>query len=273
MIVEPRELGSMIIFGSPGTGKTHFIGTSVVDERLMPCLFLDLEGGTLCIKSKCVYCSDASDILSESSEVYSSSVATSKLVVYKPKSFAETSNIIRSLARKDFLRNFYKCVVVDSLSELNYLLLRETISERGKDPDSAPEIADYGRSGAKLRTFLKDLRDISQLSLATCLAKIETDTFGRNYTCSSLVGQLGVQVTGIVDAVAYMDIKLKDKEVVRTFTASQTPGLKAKDRTEGCTLSKVFENPTITEILNTANYAERQTTQLKPKTTNSNTAN
>ncbi len=258
MIVKPRELGSMIIFGGPGTGKTFLIGSGLGDPRVMPCLYLDLEGGTLCIRSKCIYCSDSTDILSEKSEVYTSDLAKEKFVVYQPSSFAETSKIIRDLMKKPHLKNFYKCVVIDSLSELNYLILREVIAERGKDPDSAPEISDYGRSAAKLRIFMKELRDISQLAIATCLAKVETDQVGRNYTCASLVGQLGIAVTGIVDLVAYMDLKLKDKEVIRTLTGAQTPSLKTKDRTEGGKLSKLFENPTLPSLLNEAGFEDNK---------------
>src|SRR6516164_7536427 len=54
-VTSPAEIVvgiNIFLYGEPGVGKTYFLGTADIDERLRPILIFDVEGGMMTLRDK-----------------------------------------------------------------------------------------------------------------------------------------------------------------------------------------------------------------------------
>ena len=90
----------ILVYGSPGVGKTVFAATTNDDKRTSPALLIDLEGGTL-------------------------SIADKDIDVVRVTKFKQFNEIY------EYLRNgsHYKTVIIDSLTEVQKLNMYEILQQ------------------------------------------------------------------------------------------------------------------------------------------------
>ena len=135
----------MIIYSPPGHGKTTFLGTAAGDDRVSPMLLLEFEAGTKAIQSK------IRKLKLEELGVVPPDV--NLIDVVSIKTWADFD------AAYDFLANYdhqYRSAALDSLSEMNYLNMAESLSQalredKRHDPDIM-EQRDYLRSASDEKT-------------------------------------------------------------------------------------------------------------------------
>jgi len=242
---DPNFALKMLVYGPPGAGKTVFLSTVLEEPSMLPALMLDLEAGTMSIRSKCAYV-DFTNIA---------------------KPTQDKLNVLRVARWDDLVKVYdllwdgslaYKTVLIDSLSEINQMNLTHVATKGSmqrpslKNP-AVPEIRDYLISNTTMMEFLRGLRDLSGVHvIATALQEAEKTEEDMVIQIQPLLsGKLSRRVMGIFDIVGYMSIDAATRK--RVLSCQPTAKIIAKDRTEGGKLGAKIENPTFAKVLELAN--------------------
>lgn len=222
---------NILFYGEPGAGKTYLAGTADDSPLTSPVLFLDVEGGTMTIRDRpnvdVIQVRSMGDIV---------------------KAYERLANIPESEELP------YKTLVIDSLTELQKLDMRELMDalERDKGADRidkyVPTLQAWGKSGERLRVIIRAFRDLRLNTIATALlTETHDDRTGRISYAPSLPGKLRGELPGFFDIVGHLrsDDEKEDNvvKIVRRAQFVKTTAVTAKDRTN-C-LDHVMENPTI----------------------------
>lgn len=270
----------MLFYGPYGIGKTHLIKTGVGDPRIFPMLMLNFEGGALSIASKIhkldtirkyfrqckeenkpkrAYINEFREYLNQSENA-----SIDFVDVLKVETWDDLEDILDILADGS---SRYASIAIDSLTEINYLVLREITEEAGKVNPSKhdgelSQLQDYGRAATRLRRVVRTFRDLPMNCIFTALPQESKDeTYGTTETRPSLVGKLSEEVPAMFDITGYMQSPKpraggsnSEEESMRTIYFQPTNKFRAKDRSEGGKLgdSMTFtkEDPTLVTIFN-----------------------
>lgn len=230
-----------LIFSPPGHGKTTYLGTGIGDDRLMPMLILDFEGGTDSILSK------VNEI--EIKDLGKSVPTLTKVDVLRIRDWEEFDQV------EEFLRvheGVYKSVAVDSLTEVNYLSLRRCVdigkemSKNNKHDPDIPEQLDYQRNAVRIRELVRMFRDLRMHVIFTA---IPTEDAGQ--LVPNLTGRLAGEVPALVQQVSYLALldATETESAKRVLITAPTTRFYAKDRSEDSKLGDQIVNPTLPLIL------------------------
>jgi len=244
-VADPLKL---LVYAPSGHGKTYLIGTAAGDPRLCPMVLADFEGGTRSIRSKTV--------LVPLEELADFVPSTNKIVVVRIKRWEDFDTLYDVVHAPD---SPYKTVAIDSLSELNYLILSEVVavavkSDRGHDPD-VPERQDYLRSSTQMRKLIRFFRDLDANTIFTASAnEKENVQTKRMQAVPNLTGKLVYEVPGLVDIVAYLGVmddadENGDPITVRSLLVQPTGRFMAKARDEEGRLGESVDSPTLPKIM------------------------
>lgn len=211
-IRKPAELLLLkcLIFGDPGVGKTHFLGTAQEDERTSPCLVLDFEGGT-------------------------STLAGLDVDVMQVRDWKDYNEAYNWLANGD---HGYKSVAIDSVSETHWYALSKLMDDRepgSRKIDSVNDQQEYGQALVQLRKFLREFRDLPLHVFYTSHAKEERDPREGNVKKPSLPGKAANEILGVVDVAGYLTFGKVGEGVnakeERILVLKNYPKIRAKTRT------------------------------------------
>lgn len=222
-VQKPDEVSpylNLLPYGAPGVGKTVLSGTAADHPKTSPVIYLDIEGGTMSIRSKAVD-------------------------VVRVRSIAELVKIHEQLLTEN--DGYYKTCVIDSLTELQKLdmvdIMKELTSRRPDlDPD-VPSQREWGKSIEHMRRIVRGFRDLPMNTIFTALVIVDKDNNGNVTFTPSLPGKLKMEISGFVDVVGYMTAAVEDGVPIRRIQFAQTQKVIAKDRTAA--LGDVVDNPTI----------------------------
>lgn len=220
---------NMLVYGESGVGKTVLAGSAADVPAMGRVLFVDMEGGTLSIRSRY-----------PSIDVVRVQSMTDMMTVY---------NALRSGKTE------YDTVCIDSLTEVQKFamndIMRGVLSEDpDRDPD-IPSLREYGKNLEQIRRFVRAFRDLPLNTIFTALAQtVKDDKTGKVVTRPGLTGKAASEVTAFLDVVLYMYTKTVDEEDQRLCLTKQTERVIAKDRTGS--LPDIVVNPTMELIYNQA---------------------
>ena len=216
---------NMLIYGSPGVGKTTFAASAQDSPYGKDVLFIDVEGGVRSI-------ADRDDI-----------------TIFRPDSFDDVKSVFMALKNGELAQ--FKTVVVDSIGETQALGLR-TIMRTAKNPD-LPGLQDYGKSNEQIGILIRGLRGLAQAQgvnvVITALAvESKDENTGAILTRPALTPKALELATGAVDMLGYMTQK-KDGTRVLNFQPSTSYMAKLRQPATGAQIPLVIENPTLPRIL------------------------
>jgi len=230
-----------LVYGEPGAGKTHLFGTITADpEHFLPALLLDIDGGTSTIRTK------------------------TEVDVKPVRSIAKLKEIYKEVAAEP---DYYKCIGVDNLSELQKLDMNEVMveyKETANNPDNidiyVPDQRAWGKSGERMRIIVRSLRDLPcHVFMFAHLEEREDKVTKLNRIWPSLPGKLRHEISGFFDVVGMISTYEEGNEIFRQIQFAKTRRVSAKDRFS--VLDQVMmQNPTIPQI-----WSKIASSDVKPK--------
>ena len=219
-----------LIFAEWGTGKTHLLGTAQDHPETSPLLIFDVEGGV--------------HTLSHRQDI--DVVQVRDYDAFKDK-INELHDSIEYDSKTGKPSMYYKCIGVDSLTELQSLDIGDIMDIRGdSNPNLDKDIPDpqgWNKSGAHIRKLVRVLNNLPCHVLYTChLAEIE-DSLKRKVLYPMLPGKMRKTIPGFLDFVGYMKAEQEGDETVRSIQFLGTERVKVKQR--NCGFDDIEINPTI----------------------------
>jgi phage nucleotide-binding protein len=213
-----------LIYGEPGTGKTHLLGTAQDHKDTSPLLIIDIDGGVTTLRHR------------------------KDIDVIQVRSYQQLVAVYRDLfnAIKDD-KLPYGTIGVDTLSELQKLdlgtIAKEFASGNAKLDEDVPDMRAYYKSGEHIRRIVRGFRDLPCNTFFMCHAATDRDNFNRLLYFPHLPGKLKQDIPGFLDIVGWLRAEVSEGEVTRYLQTQKTESVIAKDRTNA--LDAIEINPTI----------------------------
>jgi len=218
---------NILIYGDSGVGKTTLSGSSDAVPEMRKVLIIDIEGGTLSLKTRYP------------------DVDTVRITTWE-----EMQRVYDEL----FLDGHgYQTIIVDSLTEAQKMsmdaTMRKLIEQHEERDADVPGIREWNINIEQTRKFVRAYRDLPVNTIFTALAKIDRNPrTGASKTKPSLSGKVADEVAGFLDIVGYYYPKEMDGVQHRLLLCAATQDIVAKDRTDK--LSQVIIDPTMSTIWN-----------------------
>ena len=241
----------MLIYGGSGVGKTVFCSTALDCPHTNPVIWVDFENRTSSIRSK-VRRITAKEIGNPQPGV---------IDVVTAKSVQDLQDIYDKLFQLGS-KNPYKCLVLDSLTEINSMFLSRV--RAGGDAKATPlrlealarvseERMLYGPTQRMILDMLRGFRDMENMHiLCTALPQEATDPVDdMEKVMPMLTGKLRQVVVSMMDICAYYDTQ-GQKRIMRFQPKGR---IVAKDAIEGSKLGDSAESPTVGYVMEKINNA------------------
>lgn len=218
---------NILIYGDSGVGKTTLSGSSDAVPEMRKVLILDIEGGTLSLKSRYP---DVDSV--------------------RITSWEDMQKVYDEL----FLDGHgYQTIVVDSLTEAQKMsmdaTMRRLVEQHEERDADVPGIREWNINIEQTRKFVRAYRDLPVNTVFTALAKTDRNPrTGATKVKPSLSGKVADEVAGFLDIVGYYYPKEMDGVQRRLLLCAATQDVVAKDRTDK--LSQVIIDPTMSIIWN-----------------------
>ena len=229
----------LLVYGSPGVGKTSLAATANPHPDLGPVLYLDLEGGLL-------------------------SVAGKDVAAVPIRNTGELEEVFFALHKGDASVAQYKTVVIDSGTALSNRALAEwtqrnmgRAARKGRgDADRLVDdvqLEDYGKMTMQMRRLLGWFRDLDRHLIVTALPRFvypkdaDTRTADPIDVGPSFTAQLQGNVVGMMDFVWY---QYKDPQERRYLLTRQKGAYQAKTRGQrfAAALGEIVADPDLGHI-------------------------
>lgn len=226
-VTESPVLFNVLIYGESGAGKTTLAGSADQVPEMRKVLFLDVEGGTLSLRSR-----------------------YPNVDSVRIKSWDDMQAVYNEL----YLNNHgYNTVVLDSLTEVQKMsmdTIMKKLVEQHEDRDAdVPGIREWNINIEQTRKFVRLFRDLPVNTIFTALSKADKNPrTGVSRTKPYLSGKVADEVAGFLDIVAYLYTKEVDGSQKRMLLCGATQDNVAKDRTDK--LDQVILEPTMLTIWN-----------------------
>lgn len=227
-----------IIFGPPGHGKTHFLGTAVFDPRTSPIFILDFEGGVLDVLQGLPGGPDGPDW-------YHIPI----------KSWEDFNEAYERIEKNE---ENAKAVAIDSLSETHIFALMNLLEDTTirRDDINLLRQDDYGKAMVQLRRLTRTFRDLPLHVFYTAHSKEEIDPKEGIVKMVSLSGKLATEIPGMMSVVGYLALSEDDEgKTQRVLLLQNYAKIRTKVRTPwGISAPDEIEDPTVTDMLDALKY-------------------
>jgi phage nucleotide-binding protein len=215
---------SVMIYGDYGAGKTVLCGSADDSPMMRKVLLVDIEGGTKSLRKR-----------------------YPNVEVVSPRTWPEIQNVYDALLSGAY---DYRTVVLDSLSEIQYLNMMWIMEDKEKQGDDEKEgWEEYRQSLKTMRRFVRAFRDLPINTIFTALAKTDQTKQGKRNTSPSFSGQFKNEVGGLLDEVYYLYVKEikegNDVKQKRLLLTTRTESTVAKSRSD---LPSVIQEPNFAEL-------------------------
>lgn len=227
-----------IIFGPPGHGKTHFIGTAVLDPRTCPIFILDFEGGVEDVLDGLPGGPDGPD-----------------WYLITVRSWDDFNEAFERVEKNE---EGCKSVAIDSLSETHIFALMHLLDDPTirRDDISLLRQDDYGKAMIQLRRLTRSFRDLPLHVFYTAHSKDEVDSKEGLVKMVSLSGKLATEIPGMMTVVGYLALS-EDEEgkTQRVLLLQNYAKIRTKIRTPwGIDPPDEIEDPTVSALMDALNY-------------------
>ena len=261
----PARYIKAIIYGAPGSGKTHLFGTANDHKLTGKILIADVDGGSLTLEGKNV---DFTDI-HEYTDIQNLYEFLVKYTTWRDVYLTAEDEDMKKKAKGQiaFLFNvsgqaeydafevpIIFSVAIDTVTELqkkNMKTIMERVVEEHpeRDPD-VPSVREWGISGNQMRDIIKHFKSLNMHVFYSLHSRIDKDdNLGTVMQLPSLPGKLGPEVPGYVDIVGNL-VAWVDKETKEfrnaLYTQPYGQHITLKDRTGA--IGAGMEMPTIPKI-------------------------
>lgn len=226
-VTETPVLFNLLIYGESGSGKTTLAGSADGVPEMRKVLFLDIEGGTLSLRSR-----------------------YPNVESVRIKSWDDMQRVYDELYRTD---HGFNTIVLDSLTEIQKMsmdaIMRRLVEQHEERDADVPGIREWNINIEQTRKFVRLFRDLPVNTIFTALSKLDKNPRnGAVRTKPYLSGKVADEVAGFLDIVAYLYTKEVDGSQKRMLLCGATQDNVAKDRTDR--LDQVIMEPTMATIWN-----------------------
>ena len=178
---------NMLVYGRSSIGKTTLAGSADAVPEMRNVLFVDAEAGTLSL-NKTNYNVD----------------------VVRITDWNQLGDLYAALSAGG---HDYQTVVLDSLTELQEMCMREIMKQMKSDPDNAerdpdvPGMYEWNKSEKQVKRLIRAFRDLPMNVIFTALVKEDKDPkTGVTMKLPDLPGKLAHRVAALFDIVLYYTI-------------------------------------------------------------------
>lgn len=141
-----------ILYGESGVGKTPFAGTLECFEKTSPCLFLDIDMGSMSL-----------DSMKPKPQVFEVEKWSQLTVIYDKLLKRDWENLSRYLSEqggRDFPVLEYRSIVLDSGTELEYKLRSGIVGANEKGDGEVASQPDYLKTQERFRKMYRAFRNL-----------------------------------------------------------------------------------------------------------------
>jgi hypothetical protein len=237
-----------MIYGLPGSGKTHLAGTAAASIHLAPALYINAEAGA--------------------STLIKLQTNRNLMIIPDPEkqgaiTWPQFEDVYDELDRQCYNsqdKPDFRTVVIDTGTELqkinmDWVMGKTLTAHPDRDPD-VPGLHDWGASTNRMRKMLRQFRDLPMNFIFLCHETTERDNKGVMWKRPDLPGKLSNQVAGLFDQVMYLYTKegesgdeTKPTEIRRMLLTGALEGYVTKDRSGKLPL--VVQGPNMNDIFET----------------------
>ena len=207
-----------LLYGEAGVGKTPLCGTLEAYEKTSPCLFLDVDQGTMSLNGT-----------GPRPTVYSVTSFDSMSRIYgllKNGNWDELAKLVGSVSKQ------YRSVVIDSGTELASILLRSIVAEDDKN-EGVPDQASYLKTQLRFITMYKAFRDLPLSVVTTAGVRDQKDDIaGIVRFWADFSPGLLKELYRFSDLILFMNVVQEDKKWVRYIQTQPTQRFTARDRSD-----------------------------------------
>lgn len=220
-----------ILYGDAGVGKTPLCGTLQEFEKTSPCLFLDVDQGTMSLDSM----KDKPTIISIESWKELSSIHP----FLKAKQWDKLAEHLTKMSGRDIPVLQYKSIVLDSGTEVEYRLRNSVQS------NEIPSQPDYLTTQERFRKMYRAFRDLEDMSfvMTAGVREMKDDISGVIKHTPAFQPSLVQDLMRMTDFIFFMNIAMKgngdDRKFIKTIQTSLSQRAVARSRSDS--LKGIFE--------------------------------
>lgn len=206
-----------LLVGESGVGKTPFSATLAGCEQTSPCLLLDVDVGSMSIVSN-----PRPDVI----EIESWKEIQTIYSLLKAKEWDKLAKLTGSEPKE------YHSVVIDSGTELEYMLRSMIVSEAGSE---VPEQQHYLKTQERFRRLYRTFRDLPLSFVMTAgVRELKDDVAGIVRHFPAFQPALTKDLIRMTDLILFQDVKYDtgDKNWTRTLQTTLSQRVIARDRSQ-----------------------------------------
>ena len=204
-------------------GKTPFVATLEGCEQTSPCLFLDVDQGSMSIIEE-----PRPTIV----EVDSWDAVTKIYALLKKQDWKKLAELVGVDVRE------YRSVVIDSGTELEYILRQKVLSEDSSR--EIPEQTHYLKTQERFRRLYRAFRDLPlTFVMVAGVRELKDDISGVTKHSPDFQPALCKDIVRMSDIVLFQNVVIKEKKIFHTLQSHLSQRVVARDRSQ--TLEPLFE--------------------------------
>jgi hypothetical protein len=241
---ETKSNINLLIYGVPGSGKTHLASLADRVPAMRPVLYLNIEGGDMTLRH--------------------SAPEIRKIPEEGSLSWGQLETVYHELHRQCYTSDIQpgefvpRTVIIDTLTEMQKMNMSQIMAQllteepdKNWDPD-IPDVRRWGKNIEQIRRWVRRYRDLPLNVIMTCHEQEDKDNMTGLVTHKpQLSGKLSNEVAGFFDVVVYLYVKNEAEpgdqpKPVRKLLTGALEGFIAKDRSGS--LPHVMVNPSMADI-------------------------
>jgi hypothetical protein len=203
---------NMLVYGRSSVGKTTLAGSADAVPAMRKVLFVDVEGGTLSLRK-----TDYGGV-----------------DVIRITDYQQFGDLYPALLAGN---HDYQTIILDSLTEIQELCMREIMRQMKEDPDNlerdpdVPGMYEWNKSEKQVKRLIRAFRDLPMNVIFTALMKEDKDPkTGVVMKLPDLPGKQAHRVAALFDVVLYYTIIENEGSQRRVVASTAMTNTVAKNR-------------------------------------------